>query len=188
MFCEKCGSVIPEGATFCPECGSPVSAEAKGATAPNNDFAQQQPVPAQYAQPAYQQPPLVDKKEGKGFAIAALVLGILSIVFCWMWWFIGLPFILAIIGLIFAIVALAKKSDGKGIAIGGLITSIVGFILSIVVVIISIFAVTSVVTSTTDPKNWESYLDDLDIEYNGDNINFKISSTTEALSDVTFEA
>jgi hypothetical protein len=37
MDCEKCGAVVPEGATACPECGVPVAdapAPSKGATAP----------------------------------------------------------------------------------------------------------------------------------------------------------
>ncbi len=31
MFCAKCGKEIPEGATFCPSCGTPVQAAAPGA-------------------------------------------------------------------------------------------------------------------------------------------------------------
>ena len=34
MFCKNCGNTMPEGATFCAACGTPVPAEAPAATAP----------------------------------------------------------------------------------------------------------------------------------------------------------
>lgn len=61
----------------------------------------------------------------KGLAVAALVLGIVSLVlictFC-------LPFITAPIAIILAIVSLVKKQAGKGMAIAGLIISAISLI------------------------------------------------------------
>lgn len=62
----------------------------------------------------------------KGMAVASLIFGILSLVCCC----IGFPF--AIIGLILAIIVLAKHKNGKGLAIGGLITSIICLLISII--------------------------------------------------------
>lgn len=72
------------------------------------------------------------KNESSGLSIAALVLGILSMLCCC----IGFPF--AIFGLIFAIIVLAKGKGGKGMAIGGLVTSIVTLIISTIVGIMMI--------------------------------------------------
>ena len=33
MFCAKCGKELPEGATFCPNCGTPIGAATSGGTA-----------------------------------------------------------------------------------------------------------------------------------------------------------
>ncbi len=63
-----------------------------------------------------------------GVAVAALICGIMGIVFFWF------PFVdlgLNIAGLICAIVTLSKKYDGKGMAIGGLVTAIIGLLLSL---------------------------------------------------------
>lgn len=65
----------------------------------------------------------------KGLSIAAMIFGILGILCCC----IGFPF--AIIGLILAIIALAKKKAGKGMAIAGLIMSIITLIVSIMCVV-----------------------------------------------------
>lgn len=60
------------------------------------------------------------KKESKGMAIASMVLGILSLVICWVGWILG------IVGLILASVSLGTHKGGKGMAIAGLVTSILG--------------------------------------------------------------
>lgn len=75
----------------------------------------------------YSAPPVTP---GRGLAIAAVVLGALSIVL----FFLGFTVLLAVLGLIFAIVALvkARKVQGarKGMSITGLVLNIIGLILS----------------------------------------------------------
>lgn len=67
-----------------------------------------------------------------GFGIASLVLGIISIVtVC-----IVIGIVPSVLGLIFAIIALCQKNKKKGTAIAGLICSLVGIALFIVIVII----------------------------------------------------
>lgn len=68
-----------------------------------------------------------------GFGIASLVLGIISIVtVC-----IVIGIVPAVLGLIFAIIALCQKNKKKETAIAGLICSVVGIALFIVIVIIA---------------------------------------------------
>lgn len=69
----------------------------------------------------------MEENGSKGMAVAALIFGILGIICCC----IGFPF--AIIGLILAIVVLTYHKAGKGLAIAGLITSIITLIISVYV-------------------------------------------------------
>ena len=118
QFCSKCGSAIPEGSAFCPNCGEAVAQTA-------------QPQQPQYQQPAYQQPvyqqPAYQQTATVGAQPNLLVFGILSLVFDWI--FVGI--ILAAVG----------RSKGKAyVAQGGQLTgaSKVGFILCKVGLILSI--------------------------------------------------
>ena len=82
----------------------------------------------------------VPTKLPAGMAIASLVMGIVSILGA-----IPLSFItivVALVGLILGIIALRKvrkgTGGGKGMAIGGVVTSAIGFILSAVVLVLLI--------------------------------------------------
>lgn len=84
-----------------------------------------------YGQMQYQQPvkavvydAVPDKNSN--LAVAALVFGIMGIIFCW---FPFLNLVLSIVGIICAIISLSKKNPGKGMAIAGLILSIIGLLL-----------------------------------------------------------
>lgn len=66
MFCQNCGSQIPDGANFCASCGAVCKAAAPEAAAP-----------AEYFMPAPE-----PKKKGKGKMVGGiimLVLGVLSV-------------------------------------------------------------------------------------------------------------
>ena len=120
MFCTNCGSQLDDRAVICPHCGVPTNnyyrpvQPAQQPAQPAEGFNQQMPAPAQ--QPAQSKPV-------NAFAIVGLVLGISGI------WLSVLFGIVSIIGLIFSIVGLnkaAKLNSGRGLAIGGLVTSIIG--------------------------------------------------------------
>ena len=64
-----------------------------------------------------------------GVAIASLVCGILSLVCCCLSWF---SFVLAVAAIVLGIITIAKKYDGKGMAIAGIVTAAIGFIIFIV--------------------------------------------------------
>lgn len=90
----------------------------------NYNWNQGQPTPPPYS--PYGAPP----PERKGYAIASLVLGILSLVLCC----VG-GGILGIVGLILGIVSLVKKESKLGMAIAGIITSSFGIVFGIVMLI-----------------------------------------------------
>ena len=74
------------------------------------------------------------EKDKKGFSIAALVLGIIAIVLCCVW-YISIP--CGILAIIFGIVGI--KSSKKGMSIAGLITGTVGLVISIIIFIALVF-------------------------------------------------
>ncbi len=97
-----------------------------------------QPYPQQnYTQPVravvYDTMPM----KNNNVAIAGLILGILSILGCW------IPFwdlILSIAGIICSAIGLSQKGQTNGMAVGGLITSIIGLLLSLFMCLIYFIA------------------------------------------------
>lgn len=84
----------------------------------------------QYNQPVYQQP---YNGPGKGEAIAAMVLGIISAAFCWFGWVCFIALALAIVAIILAVKARNRMPlgvQGRGMATAGLVLGIVGASLS----------------------------------------------------------
>lgn len=87
-----------------------------------------------------------NQKDRKGFAIASMVLGIVALVFFCIW-YISIP--CGILAIIFGILAI--KSTGRGMAIAGLITGSIGFVLTILIFIsIFIFGFTAAFVSTME--------------------------------------
>ncbi len=66
---------------------------------------------------------------GKGKAIASMVLGICSIVFCILGY---LPLLAGIVAIILSGFSLSREEDGRGMAITGLVTGIIGTIFSLI--------------------------------------------------------
>lgn len=102
MFCNKCGANLPDGTTFCPNCGAPMQ----------NGYQQNG-----YQQNGYQQPV---SQPGKGLAIAGMILGIISF-FCF-------PAITGALGIIFGAVAKSKGYRG-GMATAGIVCGVIGIVL-----------------------------------------------------------
>src|SRR5215467_2366012 len=89
MFCFRCGASMPEESTVCPQCATPVAKEPIPPSPPPS--AQPQPYSAwldvPQAQPVYTQPyppsgQTFVQPPTDGQAIASLVLGIVSLIFC----------------------------------------------------------------------------------------------------------
>lgn len=77
---------------------------------------------AQYGNNSYVPAP----EGGNGFAIAGMVLGILSIVCCCVW---RLSLIMAVLSLVFSIITVTQNKPGRGMAVAGIVCSVVGIIL-----------------------------------------------------------
>ncbi len=116
MFCNQCGTQNQDGVRFCVNCGADLAASQQPQTTPNQ---QPQGNPYQnnpYQQPVYQAP----KQPGHGFAVASLVLGIVS-------FFIS-AIIAGSLAIVFGSVAKSKGNTGK-LATAGIICGIVGIAL-----------------------------------------------------------
>ena len=70
---------------------------------------------------------------GAGMAIASMVLGIVALVLSCCFYYISIP--CAIISIILAAVALSKHTDGKGMAIAGLVCSIISIIPAVYIMV-----------------------------------------------------
>lgn len=130
MNCSNCQAQIPENSKVCPYCGTPVEAQ----SAPQQPAYQQpayQPVPTQPAyQPVSTQPaPTANDPQKDALAGSCLTWGILGLAFS------EVP----ILGLIFSIIAVKAyklNEPGRGIAIGGLICSIIGCFVAVIWIIV----------------------------------------------------
>ena len=87
------------------------------------------------AQPQYYtaEPVVTEKKGNKGFAIASLICGIISVICCCLGCF---SLVLAIAAVALGIVTLACKYDGKGMAIAGIVLGGVGVVMFIITIFI----------------------------------------------------
>lgn len=90
-----------------------------------------------YNDPYADQKPVVTNKapvSESRYAVISLVLGVLSFLGCCLYGFGGV--FIGIIGIVFSIIALTKHQPNQGMAIAGLITSILGFILGGIVMVL----------------------------------------------------
>ena len=158
-FCGMCGAQMPDEAVTCTNCGAPLQASQVPQQPYQQQDFQQQPYQQQpYQQQPYQQQPYQQQPyqqmgyqqqgyyapqttgsyPGKGKAIAALVCGIVGLVFsCFAGLtvsisaFIGL--VVSIIGIVFGIQgrnACQPGMPGRGMATGGFVCAIIGTVFS----------------------------------------------------------
>ena len=106
--------------------------------------------------------PQAKQEDKRGFSIASMVLGIISLVFCFVW-IISIPS--AILAIIFGILGI--KSTGKGMSIAGLVTSGIGIIISFVIFVLLIVVGISAGFHTLESLDniYDSYYDDYDYDY-----------------------
>ena len=122
MYCNKCGTNIPDDSAFCPVCGTSFA-----------DLTTQNPI--QDAPQSVQSIPVIvasqtqNVSRSNGMGTAGLILGIVGMFFSWIP-YVG--WIIPLLGLIFSIIGLAKRNVVKGAAIAGLILSILSVFFSMV--------------------------------------------------------
>lgn len=129
-YCKNCGTNNEEGVAYCAGCGATMDA---GYQSP---VSYQQPA---YQQPAYQQPvyqqPAAPVVPGKGLSITAMVLGIISLVFCCVW-YIAIP--CAIVGLILGCIGNSKAKEvgmKSGMAVAGIVCSAIAIGLTLLLLL-----------------------------------------------------
>lgn len=105
---------------------------------------QQGYVPPQQGGYGYQQYVPYQQMPSQGMAIASLVLGIVSILFAFFAMAIPFLFIIPIIGIILGALHKGKHLPvGKGFSTAGIVTSIIGLILPIVIIIVFVAIILS---------------------------------------------
>lgn len=131
MNCESCGGNLQPGDEFCQSCGAKVEAKKetvetveKVAPATETVYTAEAPT-SQIMEPAKKTAaPVADKP---GFAIAGLVLGIITLVAWLLMPLIG--YITGIVGIILSVKGM--KSSRKSMAIAGLVMCIVGLVITV---------------------------------------------------------
>lgn len=108
------------------------------------------------------------ENSGKGFAIASLVCGIISLVCCCF----GFTFIVGVAGVILGIVGMVKAQQGnKTMAIIGFVLSILGMVFGLIILIFfagfkDVFMnIDYEYFSTLSPKEQEAYIENLMRQY-----------------------
>ncbi len=119
-----------------PEQAAPVAAVEPVAPAP-------MPMQPQYQM---QQPVAAVPHHGSGMAVASLVLGIVSLVLCWIW-VVGIP--VGILAIVFGVLS-KKQPANKGMAMAGLVTGIIGVVLAIVIIVIALTTVNKAANDLED--------------------------------------
>ena len=89
-----------------------------------------------------------------GLAITSMVIGILSLTLCCV-----CGSLLGILGLVFGIIALVKKQKGTGMAIAGVITSILGFLVGILI-LLYIVVVASTTKAILNSPDFQYYMEE----------------------------
>lgn len=75
-----------------------------------------------------------NQQGGVGLGVATMVLGILSILFSCCFYYVSFP--CGLIGLILGAVSIKKNNNGKGMAIAGVVLSIISLALAVIAIIV----------------------------------------------------
>lgn len=131
MECPKCGNESEASHLFCSSCGGSLQAHP-----PDNTPG---PYPGAYPSPPYYQAPVVVVQKTEGIFVAAMILGIISILM----WYGG--FIFGTLAIIFWNVGKKRLKEnpalgGRSLGVAGLVTGIVGVSLSCIIWTIIIIA------------------------------------------------
>ena len=77
MFCPKCGAELPDGATFCGQCGTSISSNAPVNPAPQYDYTNAEPIVPPYDHTAEFDPK--DISENKVFCMVIYLMGTIGV-------------------------------------------------------------------------------------------------------------
>ena len=127
--CPYCGEEVPESATKCMYCTAWLNEEHPEQTVNNENVPPRQPeyqgsTPVTNVYVNAAQPQAARSKNGPG--IVGLVLSIIGLVLCWVPF---VDFILWFLGFLFSFIGMFKRP--KGVAIAGLVISIISLVIII---------------------------------------------------------
>jgi len=87
--------------------------------------------------------------QGNGLATAGMVLGIVSAALCWMFCAPYIPIIVGVVGLVLSILGLSKAKQLSGAGAGkakvGLILSIIGIVVPLIIIVVGLLFFKAVV-------------------------------------------
>lgn len=136
------------------------------------------------AQPVMAVPAEPPVKPSSGFAIAALVLGILALLNCWIPFVGVVGLVLGVVGLVFGIVSLVRVgrnlASGKGMAIAGTICSSIAIVVALLMSIFSFVLLEAVVKDSNAYDEIRDLISQMDEEYE-DSIGGSHDSRRESL-------
>ena len=147
-ICPNCNTQNDDASTFCLNCGTALPTGAGYGEQPYQQ-PYQQPTGAPYQeqpyaqQPYTQQPYAAPQSRGtSGMAVAALILGIIGLLFSIIPYTVGLGIILDILAFIFGLVGMIQKSKGgKGMAIAGFIMACIGLTIFFIWIFVGMAAI-----------------------------------------------
>ena len=146
MKCKKCGKEVSKNDAFCQYCGTEIKKEEKATKTTATKKNETKEVKVEKVEPK------TENKSGNGLAIAGMILGIIGIVLSLI---IGpFAFLFPLLGLILSLCG--KKSGYK---IAGIITSICGFVIGIIYILIGAALISGIYSLVEE--GFDSY-DDFD--------------------------
>ena len=147
MFCDRCGSYLADGQSYCNNCGAPapvpqavpVLSQGSPYQAAGQPLVQSVEVDSRFAQKVQIEPP--KKYIINPLGRAGLICGILGVATTWAYLTNIVP---AILGICFSLAGMKKTKElgGRGNCIAGLILSCSGILLWIIALISIIYQLT----------------------------------------------
>lgn len=136
--CSSCGKGIADNTKFCPFCGAPCEPETK--TGFDTTSQENTGEGVYYESAANTAAPA---GTSKGLSIAGLVLGIVAIIFAFVPSLNIVGFICGVVGIVLSAIAISqskKAGEKNGMAVAGLVLSIISIAIGIIVVMVACIA------------------------------------------------
>lgn len=158
MFCKKCGNEIPEGAQVCGYCGTAVNQNTaqdqngrqggiygEGAPSYSGQTGNTNNYTYNNGSSGYGTPQNMDGGS-TGLAIASMILGIIALLFGCCAVHMVVTIFCVVLSIVFGILSIHKGSQGKGMAVAGIVCSIIALVVQIVIIVLGLGLMTMLFT------------------------------------------